>query len=115
MLPTDHPIYLIKDDFDLMTMGGQLLNEQGEFDDKQFEEMMIKELLRYSQRQLTFCMTETGDTDNKVDEEEGEETWKEEVVVTGEGEARRARRKEHGRVRGRGGAKEDDIVNRRSS
>ncbi|EKX36484.1 hypothetical protein GUITHDRAFT_145749 [Guillardia theta CCMP2712] len=66
LLPTDHPIYLIKDDFDLMTMGGQLLNEQGEFDDKQFEEMMIKELLRYSQRQLTFCMTETGDADNKA-------------------------------------------------
>eukprot|EP00960_Hanusia_phi_P016948 498817-Hanusia_phi.AAC.2 len=54
-----------------MTSGGKLLDDKGEFDAKQFEEMMLNELLRYAQRQLTFCMTETSDKDNKVMRREG--------------------------------------------
>lgn len=37
---TETPIDLHKDDFDLITQGGELLNEEGEFDGQQFQLMM---------------------------------------------------------------------------
>ena len=41
------------DDFAVITENGKLLGPEGEFNRKQFEEMMRGELLRYSRRQLS--------------------------------------------------------------
>jgi hypothetical protein len=58
-LPTPVPIHLQKDDFDLITSGGELLNDEGEFDGQQFQLMMRGELVRFAQRQMSFALQET--------------------------------------------------------
>lgn len=65
-LPTATPINLLKDDFDLITEGGQLLNEEGEFNGQQFEMMMRGELIRYAQRQMSFALQESDNKDSKA-------------------------------------------------
>eukprot|EP00960_Hanusia_phi_P068461 766852-Hanusia_phi.AAC.3 len=40
MLPTAKPIHIIKDDFDLITNGGEYCNEDGEFSAEQFQQVM---------------------------------------------------------------------------
>jgi hypothetical protein len=40
---------LIEDDFAQMTLGGKLLDQNGEFRADQFQTMMRKELLRFAQ------------------------------------------------------------------
>ena len=58
-LPTANPIHLIQEDFDQITLGGQLLDENGEFRNSQFQTMIRKELLRFSQRKCTIAMKES--------------------------------------------------------
>jgi hypothetical protein len=58
-LPTSTHIDLQKDDFDLITSGGELLNDEGEFDGQQFQLMMRGELVRFAQRQMSFALQET--------------------------------------------------------
>ncbi len=43
------PIHLIEDDFAQITLGGKLLDHNGEFRSCQFQTMMRKELLRFAQ------------------------------------------------------------------
>ncbi|EKX54651.1 hypothetical protein GUITHDRAFT_100126 [Guillardia theta CCMP2712] len=58
-LPTANPMHILEDDFDLLTDGGRLCNEEGEFSSTQFQTMMREELRRFSQRMAANAMSET--------------------------------------------------------
>eukprot|EP00960_Hanusia_phi_P048655 759075-Hanusia_phi.AAC.3 len=58
-LPTANPMHILKDDFDLLTDGGRLCNDEGEFSSVQFQRMMREELRRFSQRMVSNAMSET--------------------------------------------------------
>ncbi|EKX31615.1 hypothetical protein GUITHDRAFT_122197 [Guillardia theta CCMP2712] len=58
-LPLPTPIHLTLDDYDIITEGGNLCKEDGEFDADQFQSMMKGELKRYAQRCVANAMSET--------------------------------------------------------
>ena len=66
MLPTSVPIHLMKDDFDMITKGGALLNENGEFGALEFRDMIRGELLRFAQRQCTYALQESHSKESKA-------------------------------------------------
>ena len=66
MLPTTVPIHLMKDDFDMITQGGALLNENDEFGSLQFRDMIRGELLRFAQRQCTYALQESPSKESKA-------------------------------------------------
>jgi hypothetical protein len=49
---TTFGIHLTPDDFDLISNNGQLLSDEGEFNQQQFRKMMLGELQRYTRRTL---------------------------------------------------------------
>jgi hypothetical protein len=45
-------VHLTREDFDILTCGGELLDHRGEFAHEQFQDMMLSELFRYSHREV---------------------------------------------------------------
>lgn len=45
-------VHLTREDFDVLTCGGELLDHRGEFAHEQFQDMMLSELFRYSHREV---------------------------------------------------------------
>ena len=52
------PIILTEDDFDMLTAGRSLCNEEGEFNAQQFHQMIEGEMQRYALRELSTAMNE---------------------------------------------------------
>ena len=65
-LKTKVPISLLVDDFEILTDGGKLTNEEGEFDAQQFQKIMHGELHRYTQRAVQNSMSETNSKEDRA-------------------------------------------------
>jgi voltage-gated sodium channel len=52
------PIIVHEDDYDVLTMGSTLCDDDGEFDHKQFQWIMEAEMKRYAMRELSVAMNE---------------------------------------------------------